>query len=202
MLYSLTGKLTFAGDGCLAVDCAGVAYLCRTTLSTLSSIGRVGDTVQVYTYMQDRNEALDLFGFAEKQELDCFKMLVGVSGVGARIALALLGFMSPERFALCVASGDYKPLTAAPGVGKKLAERIILELRDKVGGQSFATEQTGAAMQAARSAGNTQEALSALVVLGYSQTEATVAVSGIPEATPVEEIIKQALKKLAGTGRS
>ena len=198
MLYSLTGKLTFAADGQVAIDCGGVAYLCRTTLSTLSGIGRVGQTVQVYTYMLVREGAIDLFGFASKGELDCFKMLVGVSGVGARIALAMLGSMTPERFALCVASGDYKPLTAAPGVGKKLAERIILELRDKIGGQSFTTQQAGAVMQTAQSAGNIHEALSALVVLGYSQTEAALAVSGIPEDTPVEEVIKQALKKLAG----
>ena len=197
MLYSLKGTLVFAGDGVMAVECAGVAYLCRTTLSTLSRIGRVGETVQVYTLMQIRSEALDLFGFADKQELECFKMVTGVSGVGGRIALAILSTMTPERFALCVAAGDHKPLTQAPGVGKKLAERIILELRDKVGGQAFATQEAELAGKTARSAGNIQEAVSALVVLGYTQTDATLAVSGISEDTPVEEIIKQALKKLA-----
>ena len=197
MLYSLKGTLTFSGDGCIAVDCGGVAYLCRTTLSTLSRVGRVGDTVQVYTYMQIRTDALDLFGFADKQELDCFKMLVGVSGVGARIALAILSTMTPESFALCVAATDYKPLTVTPGVGKKLAERIILELRDKVGGGSFSTPESVLVGQTAKSAGNVQEALSALVVLGYSQTDAVKAVSGTPEDTPVDQIIKQALSKLA-----
>ena len=197
MLYSLKGTLVFTGDGTMAVECGGVAYLCRTTLSTLSKVGRVGDFVQVYTLMQVRTDALDLFGFAEKQELDCFKMLTGVTGVGARIALALLSHMPPERFALCVASADHKPLVAVPGVGKKLAERIVLELRDKVGGQSFSTAQADSASQTGRSAGNVQEALSALVVLGYTQTDATLAVTGIPEETPVDEIIRQALKKLA-----
>ena len=197
MLYSLRGTLTFSGDGCLAVECGGVAYLCRTTLSTLSRLGRVGSEVTVYTYLLVRNEALDLFGFADKQELDCFKMLVGVSGVGARIALALLSSMTPERFALCVAAGDGGPLVAAPGVGKKLAERIILELRDKVGGGSFAPSEAQSVAGTARSAGNVHEAVSALVVLGYTQTDATLAVSGVPEETPVEEIIKRALKKLA-----
>ena len=197
MLYSLKGTLVFADDGCMAVDCGGVAYLCRTTLSTLSKVGRVGDTVQVYTYMQVRAEAVDLFGFAEKQELDCFKMLVGVSGVGARIGLAILSAMTPESFALCVASGDHKPLTATPGVGKKLAERIILELRDKVGAGSFSPQETMIIAQTAKSAGSIQEAVSALVVLGYSQTDAVRVVSGTPEDTPVDQIIKQALGKLA-----
>ncbi|MCL2578898.1 MAG: Holliday junction branch migration protein RuvA [Oscillospiraceae bacterium] len=197
MLYALKGTLVLAGDGQIAVECGGVAYLCRTTLSTLSAVGRLGDTVQVYTLMQVRNEAVELFGFADKGELDCFKMLVGVSGVGARIGLGILSSMTPERFALCVAAGDHKPLVAAPGVGKKLAERIILELRDKVGGGSFATTEAVSAGQAARSAGNIHEAVSALVVLGYSQTDAALAVSGIPEETPVEEMIKQGLRKLA-----
>jgi len=197
MLYSLRGTLTFAGDSCLAVECGGVAYLCRTTLSTISRLGRVGEEVTVYTYMLVRNEALDLFGFVDKQELDCFKMMLNVSGVGARIALALLSSMTPERFALCVAAGDHKPLVAAPGVGKKLAERIILELRDKVGSGSFAGAQVQTVADTARSAGNVHEAVSALVVLGYNQTDATRAVSGVSDETPVEEIIKGALKKLA-----
>jgi len=197
MLYSLRGTLTFAGDGCLAVECGGVAYLCRTTFSTLSQLGRVGEEVTVYTYMLVRNEALDLFGFADKGELDCFKMMIGVSGVGARIALGLLSAITPERFALCVAAGDHKPLVAAPGVGKKLAERIILELRDKVGDGSFAGAEAQSVAGTARAAGNVHEAVSALVVLGYTQTDATLAVSGVSEDTSVEEIIKGALKKLA-----
>ena len=197
MLYSLNGTLVFTGDGAFAVECGGVAYLCRTTLSTLAGIGRVGDTVRVYTLMQVRNEAVELFGFATRQELDCFKMLTGVTGVGARIALGILSTTTPERFALSVAAGDHKPLTTAPGVGKKLAERIILELRDKIGGGSFSTAESDAVGGTARSAGNVHEALSALVVLGYSQTDATLAISGIAEETPVEDIIKQALRKLA-----
>ena len=200
MLYSLKGILSFTGTDRMAVDCGGVAYLCRTTLSTLSKLGRVGDEVLVYTYMLVRSESIDLFGFADRQELDCFKMLVGVSGVGARIALGILSAMTPERFALCVAAGEHKPLTAALGVGKKLAERIVLELRDKIGGQSFSTESSQAAGEALRGGGNLQEAISALVVLGYSQGDAALAVSGAEEATPVEEIIRVGLKKLAGKG--
>ena len=197
MLYSLNGKLVFVGDGTIAVECGGVAYLCRTTLSTQASAGRVGDAVKVYTLMQIRNEAVELFGFASKQELDCFKLLTGVSGVGSRIALALLSAMTPERFALSVAAGDHGPLTTTPGVGKKLAERIILELRDKVGGGSLSTPESDAISQTARSAGNIQEALSALIVLGYTQTDATLALTGIPEDANVEDAIKQALRKLA-----
>jgi len=147
--------------------------------------------------MQVRSEAIDLFGFADKEELDCFKMLVGVSGVGARIALAILSSMSPESFAMSVAAKDYKPITVTPGVGKKLAERIILELHDKIGAGSFSTPQAELIGKAAGSKGNVQEAVSALMVLGYGQTEAVQAVSGAYEDDPVETIIKSALSKLA-----
>ncbi len=197
MLYSLTGILVFYDDSSIAVDCGGVAYLCRATLTTIASLGGVGAKVRVFTHMLIRSEALDLFAFAEKQELECFKMLIGVTGVGPKVALGILSGMAPERFALCVAAGDHKPLTAAPGVGKKLAERIVLELRDKVGGADFSTPQAARLSQTGRAAGNIAEAVSALVVLGYPQTDAALAVADADEVTPVEEIIKAALKKLA-----
>jgi len=160
-------------------------------------VGPVGGQCFVYTWLSVKNESVELFAFADKSELNCFKMLTSVSGVGSRIALAILSVTPPERFALQVAAGDYKPLTAAPGVGKKLAERIILELRDKIGGADFSGSQATSVSQAGRKQGNLSEAISALVVLGYNQTDAAVAVSDTAEDTPVEEIIKAALKKLA-----
>lgn len=197
MLYSLNGTLVYKDEASLAVDCGGVAYLCRTTLGTLNSLPSLGEKVLVYTYLSVRGEALDLFAFGNKQELECFKMVTTVSGVGPKVALGLLSSLSPERFALCVASGDYKPLTVAPGVGKKLAERMVLELRDKVGTTDFSTPEVEQLTRTSQSGGNLSEAISALVVLGYSQTDATMALTDVDETQPVEEIIKLALKKLA-----
>ena len=179
------------------MKCGGVAYLCRATLSTIAAVGVIGSQVEVFTHMLIRNDALDLFAFADKQELDCFKMLIGVTGVGPKVALSLLSGMPPDRFALSIAAGDYKALTVAPGVGKKLAERMILELRDKVGAADFSSPQTSQISQTGRTAGNLSEAISALVALGYTQTDATLAVSDLDESVPVEEMVKLALKKLA-----
>ncbi len=197
MIYSLSGTLVYYDDSSIAVECGGVAYLCRATLSTIAAVGVIGSQVEVFTHMLIRNDALDLFAFADKQELDCFKMLIGVTGVGPKVALSLLSGMPPDRFALSIAAGDYKALTVAPGVGKKLAERMILELRDKVGAADFSSPQTSQISQTGRTAGNLSEAISALVALGYTQTDATLAVSDLDESVPVEEMVKLALKKLA-----
>jgi len=197
MIYSLSGILVYCDDSSIAVECGGVAYLCRTTLNTIGALGAIGSRVEVFTHMLIRNEALDLFAFSNKQELECFKLLIGVSGVGPKVALSILSAMTPERFALSIAAGDYKALTVVPGVGKKLAERMVLELRDKVGAANFSTPQTTQLSQTGRTAGNVSEAIGALVVLGYSQTDAAMAVSDLDDALPVEEIIKLALKKLA-----
>lgn len=198
MLYSLRGTIVFRDMAGAAVECGGVAYYCKASLSTLTSLGKVGSEVVLYTYLHIRNEALDLFGFADTAELNCFKMLINVTGVGPKAALAILSAMSPERFVLCVASGDYKAITAAQGVGAKLAQRVVLELKDKVSGAELAGafSQAGAGV-APLGAGNAGEAVSALVVLGYTQAEAASAVGRLEESLPVDEMIKAALKTLA-----
>jgi len=165
-------------------------------MGTLSSLGKIGDEVTLYTLMNVRENAVDLFGFISRSELSCFKMLVSASGVGPKAALAILSQMPPERVALCVASGDYKALTAAPGVGAKLAQRIALELRDKVSNAQVAGGMTAAPIPA-MGAGNISEAISALVVLGYSQSEAASAIAAQPPEAPVEELIKAGLKALS-----
>jgi len=198
MLYSLRGTLVFRDMAGAAVECGGVAYYCKTTLSTLSRLGKVGGEAMLYTYLLVRNEALDLFGFSDLGELSCFKMLISVSGVGPKAALAILSAMSPERFALCVASGDYKSITAAPGVGNKLAQRVVLELKDKVSGADIAggiTQLPGGG--AAAGTGNAGEAVSALMVLGYSQSEAAAVIGKLDTALSVEDLIKAALQGLA-----
>ena len=197
MLYSLRGTVVHYDGASVAVECGGVAYLCQTTLGTISAIGQVGREATVYTYMNVRENAVDLFGFSEKSELACFKMLISVTGVGPKVGLAILSQMSPERVALCVASGDHKSLTAAPGVGAKLAQRIVLELRDKVSNADVAKAVGTAPSAVSIGAGNLSEAISALVVLGYTQSEAASALAAQSPETAVEDLIKHGLKALA-----
>ena len=197
MLYSLKGTLVYRDMASAAVECGGVAYLCKTTLSTLARLGKVGSDAMLYTYLNIRSEAVDLFGFADQGELSCFKMLISVNGVGPKAALSILSAMSPEKFALCVASGDYKSITQAQGVGTKLAQRIVLELKDKVSGTSIAGGISELLSNGSIGAGSTGEAMSALMVLGYSHSEAAAVVGKLDASLPVEEMIKAALMGLA-----
>lgn len=198
MFYSLRGTLVHYDTTSMVIECGGVAYMCQTTLSTLSKLAAVGKEVLVYTYMYMRQDAVDLFGFADKGELSCFKMLIGVTGVGPKAGLAILSAMSPERFALCVASGDYKSITAAQGVGNKLAQRIVLELRDKVKNSDVVKGVSDLPANVNLDVGNAGEAISALVVLGYAQADAASVVARLDASLPVEEMIKAGLKALAG----
>lgn len=199
MFYSLSGTIVHYDATSIAIECGGVAYLCMASLSTITSVGEIGEKAKLYTYLHVREGAVDLFGFASRGELSCFKMLLGVSGVGPKAGLAILSQMSPEHFALCVASGDYKALTVAQGVGNKIAQRIVLELRDKVNSAAVAKGVTQPATGVTVGTGNISEAISALVVLGYSQPEAAAAIGTLPPDLPVEELIKTGLKALAGT---
>ena len=134
MIYSLKGELTEILADAIVIECGGVGYFCRTTNTTISDLAQTGKEVKVYTYMNVYQDGIDLFGYSDKQELGCFKMLITVSGVGPKAALSILSSLTPAEFATKVASGDIKGLTAAKGVGKKMAERIVLELKDKVSG--------------------------------------------------------------------
>lgn len=199
MLYSLRGRIVHYDANSVAVECGGVAYYCLTTMSTLSQVAAPENEVLLYTHLSIRQDAVDLFAFADKAELNCFRMLIGVSGVGPKAALAILSVLTPEQFALSVASGDTLSITRAQGVGKKLAQRIVLELKDRVSASDLSGE--GAKAPAANvmlDSGNAGEAIAALVVLGYSQSEAASAVSKLVPETPVEDMIKAGLKALAG----
>lgn len=194
MIYSLRGKLIHLENGLAVVECAGVGYGVRTSAATLSRL-TVGEEATLYTHLHVVEGGLDLFGFGSRAELSCFRMLLGVSRVGPKLALSVLSTVTPEQLALCVASGDAKTLSRTPGLGMKSAQRIVLELKDKVD-----KEQTAAlpgAMAAPAPQSGMGEAISALVVLGYTQGEATAAVSAFPADWSVEELIKAALKKLA-----
>lgn len=199
MIYSLTGTLIHTDTTTAVVECGGVGFKCLTTLNTLKQLGPTGGKVTLYTYLNVREDALDLFGFFGQTELDCFKLLISVSGVGPKAALSILSELSPERLALCVATGDSKSITRAQGVGPKLAQRVVLELKDKLAKglpDQFSSPELEAA-GAANQAGPAAEAVSALVMLGYAQSEASVAVGKLDSSLSVEELIKQALKMLA-----
>lgn len=200
MIYSVRGKLIRKEPNLAVIECAGVGYACRTTLNTLSRLGSIGSEAFLLTYLYIREDAVELFGFATEQELNCFKMLISVSGVGPKAGLAILSDTSPESFALNVATGDYKAFTKTKGIGPKLAQRVVLELKDKITNEQLTSSVTGDTdFRAVTEGGNTSEAISALVVLGYSQAEAASVIAKLDPSLSVEELIKNALKKIAAS---
>lgn len=198
MLYNLKGTLTASDVNYIVVECSGVGFKCFATLNTVKNIGKTGDSVNVYTYLSVREDAMDLYGFATMAELDSFKLLISVSGVGPKAALAILSELTPDRLALCVASGDSKTITLAQGVGKKTAERVVLELKDKMGAVS-SPENAVAVNAVSSDAGgsDTAEAVEALVALGYSRSDAAAAVAALDKKLSVDEMIRQGLRQLA-----
>ena len=200
MFYYLEGTVAELLPYLAVVDCGGVGYACKTTNNTLSSLKK-GQKGKLYTYLHVAEGIFDLYGFASQRELNSFKLLIGVSGVGPKAALAILSVGTPETLAMAIVTGDEKALTAAPGVGKKIAQRIILELKDKMaretagGGLDFSG---GKGVPAAPVFTNkATEAAQALAVLGYSSQEVGIALKGVDvENLPLEEIIRQSLKKM------
>ena len=196
MYYYVNGTVAEIGPNLAVIDCGGVGYACATTNYTLAQLKR-GEQAKLYTYLHVREEIFDLYGFSTQAELSSFKMLLGVSGVGPKAGLAILSSGTPDQLALSIVTGDEKSLTGVPGIGKKIAQRIILELKDKL-----AKEQTGfdarmGTLSPIPAGGKTQEAASALAVLGYSSQEISAALKGVDAALPVEEMIRIALKKMA-----
>jgi len=199
MIYSVRGKLVHRENELAVVECGGIGYACRTTLQTLASLSEKGTEVMLYTYLHVREDCVELFGFSSQQELNCFKMLISVSGVGPKAALSILSDVNPEQFALLVASEDSKTLTKTKGIGAKTAQRIVLELKDKVVKENnIDFSAAGAAPAIAAADGSAvSEAFSALLVLGYTQTEIAPVLSGLDSSLPSAEIIRQALKIMA-----
>lgn len=198
MLYSLRGKLIHAEPRVAVIECGGVGFRCQISMTTARALPALGSEATLYTIMNVREDAIELFGFAEQAELECFKQLTSVTGVGPKAGLAILSELSPERVALAAASGDYKALTRAQGVGPKLAQRIVLELKDKVGAlaASGGVELPGGT-GVVSAAGNAAEAVSALSVLGFTPGEASAAVGRLDSSLPVETLVRDALKQLA-----
>ena len=193
MIYSLTGKIIKKTLNAVVICCGGVGYYAQCPASVAGALPGVGNEATIYTVMNVTENDVSLYGFASEEQQACFELLTSVSGVGAKVGLAILSVMEPDRVALAISAGDHKAFKAASGVGPKLAQRIVLELKDKVA-KGFAA---GAASDTAAAQGAGQ-AIAALVSLGYSQSEAALAVSKIDGTLPVEEIIKLALRSMAG----
>ena len=195
MFYYINGTVTVLEANLAVLDCGGVGYACHTTGYTLSQL-QVGKQQKLYTYCNIKEDAFDIFGFSTKEELNCFNRLIGVSGVGPKVALAILSAATPSQFTLAVMTGNEKTLTMAPGVGKKMAQRIILELKDKLTGELPEMGGTAAIVPAA--AGNkASEAAAALASLGYSQSEIGLALKGVDvERLSLEEIVRSALRAM------
>ena len=196
MFYSLTGKLVHMEPGVVAIECGGVAFKCFTSMNTQKNMPRIGETATVYTHLNVREDALDLYGFSTKSELNCYKMLTTISGVGPKAALSILSEMTPEA-----APSHSKKFTKASGVGPKLAQRIVLELKDRVKKMGFTggtLELTGTDDAGIVSASqNAEQAVQALIVLGYTQSEAAQAVAKLDGSLSTEELIRGALKSMA-----
>lgn len=197
MFYHLDGKVAELGQGMAVIDCNGVGYLVNTSLTTQSRL-KVGERSKLYISESVREDAFELFGFATKSEKRSFDLLIGVSGVGPKAALSILSAYTPEALAMAILSGDEKALTVAPGIGKKIAQRVILELKDKLAKESGDFElpmKSGAPV--AVGDGKLSDAAAALAVLGYGPAEINVALNGVDVAPlTVEEIIKAALKNM------
>lgn len=188
--------MTHIEPGIAVIECGGVGFKCFTTMNTQRVLPQIGQEAMLYTFLNVREDALDLFGFATMAELNCFKMLTAVSGVGPKAGLAILSELTPEQVAAAIAVGDSKTLTRASGVGPKLAQRIALELKDKVKGIKTSSGFTPAGVPSASS--NADAAVNALAVLGYLPTDAAAIVSKFDSALPVEELIRLSLKSMGG----
>lgn len=194
MIYSLCGKLAHWEQGLAVIECGGVGYACRTSMNTISKL-RGQEEVKVYTHLHVSENAVDLFGFADSAELSSFRQLISISGVGPKAALSILSDSTPSKLALCIATGDSKTLTKSPGIGNKIAQRIVLELKDKVAKeQKFSSEEL---ISAPVQGSNISEALLALQTLGFDASQCASALKGVDAEFTVEDMIKFGLKNLA-----
>lgn len=197
MIATLRGILIYSDNASIIVECGGVGLKALATTSTLNRLPQKGEEVFVHTYMAVREDAIELFAFSDVDELDTFKMLISVSGVGAKMGIALLSELSASQIVLAISSNDSKTLTRANGVGPKLAQRIVLELKDKVGSLGGEALELNTPVKNTKTLTAQGEAVEALISLGYTKGEASLAVSRLDEGLSSEELIKQALKALA-----
>ena len=201
MIYCLTGKIVKKSMSAVVLSCGGVGYYAQCPASVAGALPGVGKEATLYTVMSVTENDVSLYGFATEEQQACFEMLTAVSGVGPKVGLAILSVMEPQRVALAISAGDHKAFKAANGVGPKLAQRIVLELKDKVAKgfvDGISLEDVAGAASGEPASQRSAQAIAALVSLGYSQSEAALAISKIDATLPVEEIIKLALRGMAG----
>ena len=196
MLYYVSGEVTVLEPGLAVIDCGGVGYGCRTTAYTASQL-KLGQKTKLFITESIREDAFELYGFISREEQRCYELLTSVTGVGPKAAIAILSVGGPQNFTLAVMTGDEKLLCAAPGVGKKIAQRIILELKDKVGGGNTELDFSGPTIAAAAvSTGNVAMATAALQELGYSAAEISAALKGADATASTEDLIRHALRAM------
>lgn len=193
MIYSVRGKLIHKENSAAVVECGGVGYLCQTTMNTLKTL-KLNSEVTLYTYLNVREDAVDLFGFATQNELATFKTLISVSGVGPKAGLSVLSELTAEQVAMAIATDDIKTITRAQGIGKKIAQRIILELKDKLA-KSEQT-QSGNVQMPQTAGGNVVKAIEALGVLGYTPADVSPVLANFDAGLPVEQLIAMTLKQM------
>ena len=197
MIYNVRGILTYTDINYAVVECGGVGFKCFVSMTTLKELPPLGKEANLYTYLAVREDAMDLFGFATQQELDAFKLLITVSGVGPKAAMAVLSVLPPDRLSIAVSSGDVKSIQSAQGVGKKTAERIVLELKDKMLGIAPSNAAAVRSIQAVASNSDAQEAVEVLVSLGFNQSDAATVVGAMDKGLSVDDMIRKGLKQLS-----
>lgn len=195
MIYSVRGQLIHMEPNFAVIECGGVGYRCQTTVNTQRNI-KLNTEVTLYTHLNVREDAMELFGFATNTELQSFRILIGVTGVGPKMALSILSELSPEQVAMAVSAGDVKSLTRASGVGPKLAQRIILELKDKLTGLATSDMSVEVSGSVIADTGNIPKAVAALAVLGYSAADVTPVLSKLDPNMTVEQLIAQTLRRM------
>ena len=196
MLYYVSGEVTVLEPGLAVIDCGGVGYGCRVTAYTAAQL-KLNQRARLYITESIREDAFDLYGFISREEQRCFELLTTVNSVGPKAAMAILSVGGPQNLTLAVMTGDEKMLTAAQGIGKKIAQRIILELKDKIGGSDVELDfSTGPAVSAPQQGGNVAMARAALQELGYSPAEIQTALKGADANASTEELVRHALRAM------
>ena len=201
MLYYVSGTVTILEPGLAVIDCGGVGYGCHITAYTASQL-KLNQPARLYITESIREDAFDLYGFISREEQRCYELLTSVNGVGPKAAMSILSAGGPQNFTLAVMTGDEKMLTAAQGIGKKIAQRIILELKDKLGGAGMELDfSTGPAVAApVQSGGSLALARAALQELGYSPAEISAALKGVDANATTEEMVRYALRAMVMKG--
>ena len=199
MLYYVSGTVTVLEPGLAVVDCGGVGYGCRVTAYTAAQL-KLNQPAKLFITEAIREDAYDIYGFSSREEQRCYELLTTVNGVGPKAAMAILS-AGPQNFTLAVMTGDEKLLTAAQGIGKKIAQRIILELKDKIGGSSVELDFSGPSVASVPTkSGNLSMANAALQELGYSPSEIAAALKGADPNATTEELIRHALRSMVMKG--